>query len=278
MREQLISPPLGSRNSTSSMRLAREFGDQRRLYSVSARPTRSTAAATFPTTYAAATHRETALCNSSASQPTIKIKAISNAKSGVVTTNGPHGLQNGDIVRLYFCGYSGYGGMYELNNLTVKVQNITTDTFAMQQFTTAWTDLDTTTFHAYADGIKAGEVYKTISTNRAGTFVYGLNYSSFNKPGTFYLRISGLGIPTQYVLTTKSGTMPHGSAKGDYHHRWGTALDGRFGFTRPTNCDVVARQFTKAIYRIWSPILVVRWRMSWKSVQEPPHLGYAVPP
>ena len=191
--------------------------------------------------------------NSSASQPTIKIKAISNAKPGVVTTNGPHGLQNGDIVRLYFCGYSGYGGMYELNNLTVKVQNITTDTFAMQQFTTAWTDLDTTTFHAYADGIKAGEVYKTISTNRAGTFVYGLNYSSFNKPGTFYLRIPGLGISDPVRIDDRVWyDAAWASAKGEYHHRWGTALDGRFGFTRPTNFDGVS----KTIYESNLPYLI----------------------
>ena len=190
--------------------------------------------------------------NSSASQPTIKIKAISNAKPGVVTTNGPHGLSNGDIVRLYFCGYSRVWRNVQLNNLTVKSRHHDRHLCHAELLRPPRPVSTPLAFTLTQTGSKLAKSTKPSAPIAPGTFVYGLNYSPFNKPGTFYLRIRAGNFRSSHVDDKVWYEAAWASAKGEYHHRWGTALDGRFGFTRPTNFDGVS----KTIYESNLPYLV----------------------
>jgi endoglucanase len=72
--------------------------------------------------------------------------------------------------------------------------------------------------------------------NRAGTFVFELDYSDWRpaKDGSYRLQIPGLGVSDAITI---ADTVWHASARlslaGLYHHRSGIALDGRFGYARP---------------------------------------------
>jgi Glycosyl hydrolase family 9 len=72
--------------------------------------------------------------------------------------------------------------------------------------------------------------------NRAGTYVFGLDYSAWRgaQPGFYRLAIKGLGVSDPFRI---GDDVWHQAARvamsGLYHQRSGMALDGRFGYTRP---------------------------------------------
>jgi endoglucanase len=182
---------------------------------------------------------------SSWSQTPIPISNISNTNPGVLTTSIPHGLQNGELVRLWFTGHAGYDAMWRLNARTVRVKNKTATTFEMQEFevANAWTDFDLRnpspgypgygTYGRWPHGL----LYKTVAINRSGTYVYGLDYSRWvaSNPGTYRIRIPGLGVSDPIQVGESAWYMAaSGSAQGEYHHRSGIELDGRFGYARPS--------------------------------------------
>lgn len=97
------------------------------------------------------------------------------------------------------------------------------------------------TFVAYTFPNYGSEfVFKSHVANRAGTYVYDLDYSEFapddNSPGPYRLHIPGLGVSDPFLIHEgRWAQSAMVSAKGEYHQRTGMALDGRFGFTRPVN-------------------------------------------
>jgi Glycosyl hydrolase family 9/Cellulase N-terminal ig-like domain len=74
--------------------------------------------------------------------------------------------------------------------------------------------------------------------NRAGTFVYELNFSAWQNPaeGRYHIRIAGLGVSDALIIDDgawrKAARM---SFIGLYHQRSGMAPDGRFGYSRPAD-------------------------------------------
>lgn len=83
--------------------------------------------------------------------------------------------------------------------------------------------------YARADGTK-------FWANRAGTYVFGLDFSAWRCPGegTYRIRIPGLGTSDPFVIAADVWYRAARTAIGGlYNQRSGTALDGRFGYTRP---------------------------------------------
>jgi Glycosyl hydrolase family 9 len=76
----------------------------------------------------------------------------------------------------------------------------------------------------------------TYQANRAGTFVFGLDYSAWGgaTPGLYRLYISGLGVSDAFQI---NDTIWNQAAQvywaGLYHWHRSMPLDGRFGYTRP---------------------------------------------
>lgn len=162
----------------------------------------------------------------------IAISAISKANPGVLTSTA-HGLSNGDIVRL-----RGIAGMTQLEGQLVKVTNKADDTFEL--YTTADAAIDTSAFGTFTSGIYVSryenKIHKTHVANRAGTYVYGLDYSAWvpSRFGLYRIHIPGLGVSDEFRIDDAVWhTVASYVSKGAYHQRSGLALDGRFGYTRP---------------------------------------------
>ncbi len=149
----------------------------------------------------------------------------------VVITAPSHGLSNGEAIIIYNMDGrlpSGKRGMTELNDHIYKVANRTQDTFELS-------GADGTALKQYNGG--GGTIYRTFTANRAGTFVYGLDYSSWvaETPGIYRVRVPGLGVSDPFAIDEKIWhQVAWNSAKGEYHQRSGCALDGRFGYLRPS--------------------------------------------
>lgn len=76
----------------------------------------------------------------------------------------------------------------------------------------------------------------TYQANRAGTYVFALDYSGWRNPahGTYRLRLPGLGVSDPFEISDDIWRRAaQASMAGLYHQRSGLALDGRFGYTRP---------------------------------------------
>lgn len=84
----------------------------------------------------------------------ITITGITNADPGVVTTNGAHGLSDGDIVRITIVD-----GMTEVNKKYFIVDDAAGNTFSLDDMNN--NDVDTTDYGVYVSG---GEVRKCVNT------------------------------------------------------------------------------------------------------------------
>jgi endoglucanase len=151
----------------------------------------------------------------------------------VVITSSGHGLIDGDTIRLKgFTHFTGLArnprlvGMTQLDGGQYTVVNATADTFELL-------DVDGRAYGAFAG---SGLIYPTHSANRAGTYVYGLDYSSWrpSKPGVFRVYVPNLGVSDPFTIDDAIWFQSAKcSAKGEYHHRSGCEIDGRFGYVRP---------------------------------------------
>lgn len=172
-----------------------------------------------------------------------------NANPAVFTTASPHGFSVGDKARLEDMGGDG-AGLFGMTHVTIKIATVPTSTTFTATFSqnALWdanvrTDgpMGYGTTDPYANWIalsRTGKVCKINHSNRAGTFVWGLDYSSFtpSTAGTFRLRIAGLGVSDPFPIGVNAwNNVAAAMFKGEYHHRWGMALDGRFGTTRPAS-------------------------------------------
>ena len=80
-------------------------------------------------------------------------------------------------------------------------------------------------------------VVATHKANRAGTFVYELDYSTWvpEHPGRYRIAIAGLGVSDVFeIAEDRWRFLAAVSFAGLYHHRSGIEFDGRFGYRRPS--------------------------------------------
>lgn len=132
---------------------------------------------------------------------------------------------NGDLIRI-----DNVIGMGQVNDkqFTVADVDVASKSFALS-------DIDSSTFKPYESG---GIIYATHLSNRAGTYVYGMDYSAWKpqKEGQCRLRIPGLGVSDPFLVSDAAWYL---SAKksigGLYAHRSGIDIDGRFGYARPAD-------------------------------------------
>lgn len=96
------------------------------------------------------------------------ITAITQATQGVVTS-AAHGFSNGDDVDLF-----GIVGMIQLDGRTVRISDVTTNTFKMKDFQGNY--INTTAYAAYVSGGTAARVY-TVITPWLDTDLFNLNYA-----------------------------------------------------------------------------------------------------
>lgn len=78
----------------------------------------------------------------------------------------------------------------------------------------------------------------TYKSNRAGTFVFELDYSQWTPQasGRYRLAVPGMGVSDHFEVATDRWLRLAGlSFAGLYHHRSGIPLDGRFGYERPSS-------------------------------------------
>lgn len=83
-----------------------------------------------------------------------------------------------------------------------------------------------------------GGVRRATTSNRAGTYVYELDFSAWTTgaEGEYYIRVPGLCISDRFrVATDVWATAARTAIAGLYHHRSGIPLDGRFGTKRPAS-------------------------------------------
>jgi endoglucanase len=77
---------------------------------------------------------------------------------------------------------------------------------------------------------------RAFSANRAGTYVFEMDYSDWvpKRDGSYWIRVDGLGVSDVFQVSSDHWKDIGRSALGGlYNHRSGIALDGRFGFERP---------------------------------------------
>lgn len=156
----------------------------------------------------------------SATQATIRISRVDTGPP--LTVHAPkHGMSTGQ--RIWFDGFSGSAKQF---NGFATVGTTMRDTF----------DLTETPSGNSAPSSAGPPVAVPVHTaNRAGTFVFELNFSAWapQSDGRFRVYIPGLGVSDMFEVRDdiwlRAGRMSIG---GLYNHRSGIALDGRFGFTR----------------------------------------------
>ncbi len=173
------------------------------------------------------------------------ITALTHANPTLITTAGNHGWAIGTRLRLEAMG--GNRGAGGLNHATISVLTVpapnqfTAYNFGTQLPLRGDVDENGNPLGIYAEWIAdGGQGYASElqENNRAGTYVYGLEFPSFapSIAGNYRLRIAGLGVSDPFpVRPTVWHDLAKSMAGGEYHHRWGIDLDGRFGYTRGKN-------------------------------------------
>nr|WP_047576527.1 glycoside hydrolase family 9 protein [Methylobacterium sp. ZNC0032] len=158
----------------------------------------------------------------SADRAPIRPSGVSPADPIAFTASG-HGLKDGDFVTL-----SGFTGALARLNGAATVIKASSNQFALA-------GVDGQGLTAADDTL--GQVTPAQRINRAGTFVYRLDFSAFRpeQAGDYHIQIAGLGVSDPFRVADdvwlKAARI---GAAGLFHHRSGIALDGRFGYARPT--------------------------------------------
>ncbi|NEU13477.1 hypothetical protein G3T14_15245 [Methylobacterium sp. BTF04] len=132
-----------------------------------------------------------------------------------------HGFRDGDRVAL-----AQMTGIQDTQPIFATVSNATPNSFVV-------TGADRPLPESDCSG---GTVAPAHLANRAGTFVFALDYSDWRprKAGTYRLHVPGLGMSDPFTVDTDVWlTAARTAIGGLYNHRSGIALDGRFGFRRP---------------------------------------------
>lgn len=134
----------------------------------------------------------------SISQTTAAITAITEANPGVVTTSAAHGLSNGDKIK-----FVGIVGMVELNDKIFCVNNVTANTFEIQDLSPA--NFDTTGFASWVSG---GTVAEATSTGSHTHQTYPNNIRTATCGGYLFDATSGDAI--EMYIANDSGVTNFG--------------------------------------------------------------------
>lgn len=146
---------------------------------------------------------------------------LASLRDGVFTSAQPHGFETGERIAL-----ERLGGDQDASALFATVTAITPISFGV-------TDASGEIPGRLEAGSTAARAHRA---NRAGTFVFELDYSAWipDRNGTYRLRIPGIGVSDPVIVADdvweRAGVT---SLAGLYHHRSGIPLDGRFGYSRP---------------------------------------------
>ncbi|AHB49939.1 hypothetical protein W911_04465 [Hyphomicrobium nitrativorans NL23] len=159
----------------------------------------------------------------SASQSAIRIDGMDAAAPFTVRAQN-HGFSPGQ--RIWLDGFAGSTAQF---NGFVTVGDVTTDTFTLGELPSS---------SPAPNSFGPPVALPVHSANRAGTFVFELDFGSWTPKaeGAYRILIPGLGVSDAFEVRDdvwfRAGKASIG---GLYNHRSGIALDGRFGFTRPVS-------------------------------------------
>lgn len=140
---------------------------------------------------------------------------------GTFTSATPHGFLSGQRIAL-----ERLGGDMDAGALFGTVTALNEHDFSVSDLSAELPD------HLSA-GATASPTHRA---NRAGTFVFELDYSAWQptQEGAYHLRIPRIGISDEIPIANDVWRKAaESSLAGLYHHRSGVALDGRYGYSRP---------------------------------------------
>lgn len=169
----------------------------------------------------------------SLTQATIAVQGITAANPAVVTATG-HGLSDGDKITLRDVDINSAGtrGMAALSGVFARVQNATTDTFTMKTLS-ANADVSSVGQTLLQGGSNNGtKICRLHRANRAGTYVYALDYSAWTPTvfGAYRVYIPGLGVSDPFVVDEALWHyVADALAGGIYNQRNGMALSASVG-------------------------------------------------
>lgn len=194
----------------------------------------------FPGRVPATSNYAQRLYPSSEPSKRLTVVSISGTSPATVTLATGEGakIANNDIL---YVGYLPTTDGSEMTGLSrwVKVTSKSGDSFVAQRFdvnVNAFIDSDVTG-QPYDPSLMAGPtvgaLYKTHLSDTAMTWVHQLDFTAFETPGTYRIRIPGLGVSDPFPIAENVWHNAAGHlAKGEYHNRCGHKIDGRFGYTR----------------------------------------------
>ncbi len=176
----------------------------------------------------------------SSTTPPLNITAVTRQNPCQMTYSNttPAWLAHGVEIIPFGIGVAGAGTFGDLQGLVCTVANLNT---GAKTFTIG---VDTSAYPlAYANGVfQPGYdslVYKVWVANTAATYVYILDYSSWvpGSSGTHYVYIAGIGVSDAFTVSedayfTGGATVALG---GLFNNRYGMALSGEFGYTKPVS-------------------------------------------
>lgn len=148
--------------------------------------------------------------------------ALTQLRGDQFTSREKHDFQTGQRIALEHLR-----GDQDANALFATVASITPTSFTV-------TNIEGELPKNLASGATAVLAH---SANRAGTFVFELDYSAWQpkEDGNYRLHIPGLGLSNPIIIADNVWEKAAlNSLAGLYHHRSGIALDGRFGYVRPS--------------------------------------------
>ena len=186
-----------------------------------------------------------------------KFDQITNASPGVIRSIA-HGYSGGEIIFIVGAGISG-GGIVSnpsLCDTPLTVVLVDADHFSLTGTiatnspvgsainTPSMTTYVPGTFIATGNSFNSGYdslIYSAYPSNRAGTYVYGLDASTATglADGSYCYQIPGLGISDYFPVNANAWLSAATTwAQGYYHQTSGIAIDGRFGYARgPAQVD-----------------------------------------
>ena len=171
------------------------------------------------------------------------VTGISKATTALVTCAG-HDFVVNDRVR-----FAGINGMTEICDFELippggegywiglkVIAPVTAGvSFTIDLNTTGYTTFANTTNFATALGGINNKVFKCFNTNRAGTFVFGLDFSGWtpSTSGTHYIYIPGYGISDPFLIQSNAWAIAAGkSHQGLFNLRLGCAVNSTNGYSR----------------------------------------------
>jgi len=167
-----------------------------------------------------------------------------NGTTSITVTSPSHPFVGGDKVR--FVGISGM----ELSSVGIDqgptpvsaagpwvgatVSNVTTNTFDVNLNGSGRSAFSTTPLYSTTFGSVNNKVVRTFNTNRAGTYVFGMDLSSWTPtPGTYHIYIPGYGISDPIPIASNNWAQAAAAThEGLYNLRLGCALNLSPGYSR----------------------------------------------